>query len=135
MTIWTARVAAALYVVALALLIRNRWKGSRLASTLGVVVYLVHVGCAFEFFYAWSHSVAYRETARQTAELFGVDWGGGLYLNYVFTILWLIECVWSWMLAPGRIQGVRIGVHAFLAFMVVNATAVVWLLRALRNGR
>lgn len=31
----------------------------------------------------------YQETAQLTAEVFGVNWGGGLYFNYVFTAVWV----------------------------------------------
>ena len=123
-------------MIALALLLGRRPFASRRASLAGLAVYLIHVACAFEFFYEWSHATAYSETARQTQALFGVKWGGGLYLNYVFTVLWTGECVAAW--APQEwhsktLSRARAGVHAFLTFMVVNATAVVWVLRARRE--
>ena len=131
LTIWTARAAAALYVVALVFLLRRQWAASRVTSTLGLVIYLVHVGFAFQFFYGWSHSTAYRETARQTEELFGVQWGGGLYLNYLFTILWSADCALSWR--SRSMMRARVVIHAFLAFMVLNATVVVWVLRYMQR--
>jgi hypothetical protein len=134
-TIWTARAAAALYVVSLALLLRGQSTASRLASTFGLVTYLLHVGCAFHFFYGWSHSIAYRETARQTEELFGVRWAGGLYLNYLFTLLWSADCLLLWVPSfwrSRRMIGARAVVHGFLAFMILNGTVVVWVLRARR---
>jgi hypothetical protein len=137
LTIWTARAAAALYVIALLTLLRKKWAASRMASTLGVAAYGLHVVCAFHFFYGWSHLIALRETARQTEELFGVHWGGGLYLNYLFTILWPAECAISWipsLWSSRRITRARFMAHAFLSFMVVNATLVVWVLRARRAG-
>ena len=136
LTIWTARIAAALYAVALALFVHKR-PSYRLVSTLGLATYLIHVALAFEFFYHWSHSTAYRETARQTAQLFGVDWGGGLYLNYLFTVLWIFECAVSWTPSLGQstaARRARIAVHVFLAFMVLNASVVVWILRFCRAG-
>ncbi len=137
LTIWTARGAAGLYVIALALLLRRQWAPSRLASTLGLVTYLIHVGCAFHVFYGWSHSIAYRETSRQTQELFGISCGGGLYLNYLFTVLWSADCAFSWLppfwKSTYKIRA-RIVVHGFLTFMVLNATVVVWVLRARRTG-
>jgi hypothetical protein len=100
---------------------------------LGLLAYLLHVWCAFTYFYEWSHEVAYRETARQTAELFGVHSGGGLYLNYLFTIVWLVDSI-GWWLRGGqwerRSRVMRVAVYAFMAFIVVNGTIVVWLLRA-----
>jgi hypothetical protein len=134
MTVWTARAAAALFVVMVVLLARGHPQRARVASTLGLAAYLVHVWTAFTYFYGWSHDVAYRETARQTAELFGVRWGGGLYLNYLFTGVWVIECAGWWLrLWERRSAGVWMAVYGFMGFMVVNGTIVVWLLRALRR--
>ncbi len=133
LTIWTARVAAALYAIELTLMARHQWSRARAVATLAVSIYLLHVWAAFEFFYRWSHSFAYRETAKQTAELFGVDWGGGLYLNYLFSVVWLADCIWWWLHQdPRRTMSLRVSVavHAFLVFMFVNATFVVWLMRA-----
>ena len=41
------------------------------------------VAFAYNFYYGWSQTAAYRDTARKTAEVVGLDWGGGLYINYV----------------------------------------------------
>jgi hypothetical protein len=135
LTIWTARAAALLYVCWAVLALRRHWRHARLASTAALSVYLLHVWCAFKYFYGWSHATAYHETARQTAELFGIDWGGGLYLNYFFTAIWSVDCVFSWLrpdLWKARPAWIRQSVHAFFAFMWLNATVVVWLLRAIR---
>jgi hypothetical protein len=135
LTIWTARFAAALYAASIAGLFRKRWTAYRLASTTGLATYLVHVVCAFHFFHDWSHSTAYRETARQTEELFGLYWGGGLYLNYLFTMLWAADCAIAWFPSLSRTRAMlraRFVMHVFLSFIVLNATVVVWLLRAHR---
>jgi hypothetical protein len=135
LTIWTARAAGLLYICWVVLTLGRQQRRARLASTAALLVYLVHVWCAFEYFYGWSHATAYRETARQTAGLFGIDWGGGLYLNYLFTAIWSVDCAASWLtpdLWNAQPAWIRLSVHAFLAFMWVNATAVVWLLRAVR---
>jgi hypothetical protein len=126
MTIWTARLAAALWVCAVLWMWRGRWERARWASTVGVVLYLAHVWCAFAFHYEWSHAVAYRETARQTKELFGVDWGGGLWLNYLFTAVWVGEVLW-WR------PRVRWWAQGFLGFMILNGTVVVWAMRWARG--
>jgi hypothetical protein len=66
--------------------------------------------------------------ARQTAELFGVRWGGGLYVNYVFTAIWAADVAWVWWDEAGyrkRAKWVSAAVHGFLAFMFFNG-AVVW---------
>jgi hypothetical protein len=59
---------------------RDQW--TRLAWTTGCVALLAHFACAFNYYHAWSQASAYGETARQTAEVFGVNWGGGLFINY-----------------------------------------------------
>ena len=131
-TLWTARASAVFYGIALILIARKERKSARILWTLGLTIYLIHVWCAFTYFYDWSHALAYRETARQTAELFGVNWGGGLYLNYLFTAVWLADCIWWWTDREShrtRPGWVAVGLQAFLAFMFVNATIVVWLLK------
>jgi hypothetical protein len=103
---------------------------ARVVYTAGLTTYLLHVWAAFEYFYSWSHAIAYSETERQTAALFGVDWGGGIYLNYLFTVVWAVDCA-LWWLRPTQWYP-QIAVQSFLVFMVVNGTIVVWALRALR---
>ncbi len=131
-TLWTARLSALFYLVALVQILRHMGSSARILWTIGLIIYLIHVCCAFTYFYDWSHGLAYRETARQTANLFGVNWGGGLYLNYLFTAVWSADCLWWWSNASGyrsRTTWVALSIHAFLAFMFLNATIVVWLLK------
>ena len=132
LTHWTARSAFGLYVLALAVHLlarpsptRNRFY--RLCWTLGWAAFAVHVACAFHFFHDWSHADAYRETARQTADLTGVASGFGLYLNYVFLLAWSAHAAWLWLRRDDthRPAGrVAVVLHAFLAFMWFNATVV-----------
>jgi len=133
-TIWLARLSLAAWLAAV-LNWRRSW--ARSAWTFGLVVYLLHVCGAFAYFYQWSHAVALRETARQTRELFGVEAGAGLYLNYLFTVVWTLDVAWWWRDEQGyrrRHPAVSIGIHAFLAFIFVNASLVVWVLKALRHS-
>lgn len=131
--IWFARAAAGFYALAIGAILTKR--SARGLWTAGLGLYLAHVAFAFTFFYGWSHAVALRETARLTRDLFGVDWGGGLYLNYLFTLVWTADCAW-WWLSPktyaSRSRAAGAAIHLFLAFMQVNASLVVWLIRALR---
>jgi hypothetical protein len=95
--------------------------------TIGCLVYVVHVICAFQFVHHWSHQAAYTATAQQTLESVGLDWGGGLFLNYAFTLVWLADVSWWWLSAksfetrPALIEWI---VDGFLAFMAFNATVV-----------
>jgi hypothetical protein len=129
LTIWLALIAYALGTAMLLLargrahwLVRARWMW-----TLGCAFFLAHVVCAFGFFHGWSHDAAYRETARQTAELTGLRWGGGIFLNYIFALAWLADVLW-WWLAPGsfsrrspRLAAAWQGVFFFIVF---NGTIV-----------
>src|SRR5947209_7649561 len=97
----TARVAVMLYLLALSLRLladgRRNWQASaRWSWTVGGIAYLLHVICAFQYYHDWSHAAAYTATARQTAAVVGWDWGGGLYANYVFTVVWLADILSWW---------------------------------------
>jgi hypothetical protein len=130
-TIWSVRAAALLYIAALALRLaatgsRGR-RTARLAWTVGCLFYLSHVYGAFEYFHGWSHLAAYVETARQTAELFGIEWGGGLYFNYAFTIVWAADVSWWWCDTAQyekRPRWISAAIHTFLAFMFFNGAVV-----------
>lgn len=126
LTRWTVRVAVALYVASLAS--RGRLPtGSRRAWTAGCLAYLLHVACAFQYYHHWSHAEAYEATARQTADVVGLDWGGGLYFNYAFTFLWVADVCWWWIDMGGYLARPRLiewSMHGFLGFIAFNATVV-----------
>jgi hypothetical protein len=132
LTRWTVRAALALYVLALVLRAtaagRRRWLiAARLAWTTGYLAFLVHVACAFHFFHGWSHDAAYEATARQSAEVVGLSWGGGLYANYAFAAVWAVDVLWWWRgLAcyEARPRVVAWVVQGFLGFIAFNATVV-----------
>ena len=130
MIVWTIRVSLAFYVLALALLIAGRgssWKLARAAWTLAFLFYLAHIVAAFHFAHDWSHANAYEHTARRTAEVVGLDWGGGLYVNYIFTAAWLIDVGWRWVDAAGyrsRQRWITWLLGAFFAFIAINATII-----------
>jgi hypothetical protein len=129
LTIW---VALSLYAIGTALLLLARGRPAWLATarvmwTAGCVFFLAHVWCAFQFFHQWSHVAAYEETARQTAEITGIRSGSGLYLNYLFGLLWIGAVLW-WWIAPGsflqRPRWVTAAWHGFIIFMIFNGTVV-----------
>jgi hypothetical protein len=128
-TLWTVRLALAFYVLTLAaLLARARPGTARGLWTLGCLCYLAHVAAAFHFFHGWSHAAAYRDTARQTYDALGLDWGGGIWFNYVFTVLWAADATYWWEAGRRRYRQrprcVTGAIHAFMAFMWVNAAIV-----------
>jgi len=113
LTKWTIRLALACYVAYLAGWIMasdsglasskasahcDRWpRIARAIWTLGCVLFVVHVGCAFHFYHHWSHAAAWRSTAEETKGLLGVPFGDGIYFSYVFLILWVLDAAWLWL--------------------------------------
>ena len=104
----------------------DRW--ARLAWTTGCAALVVHFICAFHFYHGWSHESAYLETARQTADVVAINWGGGLFINYLVAIFWTAD-VASWWFAGlssyrRRPWLLTLIWHSFLIFIIFNATVV-----------
>ena len=77
---------------------RRGWDAAaRLAWTVACAALLAHVACAFHFYHGWGHDAAYLDTARQTNEVFGLDWGGGLYINYALLTGWVLDVSCWWL--------------------------------------
>lgn len=101
------------------------WK--RGAWTAGCAALWLHVAAAFHFIHQWSHAEAIRQTAEQTRQLTGWAWGGGVYINHAFALLWLMDVVGWWRggLEFDTRSSVRFWmIHAIFAFMMFNATVV-----------
>ena len=79
----------------------GRMKRARALWTAGAVLLLVHGVAVFHYVHHWSQDAALVHTARQTAALTGLHWGGGLYVNYAFIALWLWDAA-AWWANPGR---------------------------------
>jgi hypothetical protein len=100
---------------------------ARAAWTVGCLALVAHILCAYHYYHDWSQTSAYVETARQTAEVTGMNWGGGLYINYLFVLAWAADAVWWWRGHDRylrRPRAVGITLHAFLIFIVFNATVI-----------
>lgn len=129
-TIWVAVAGFAAGAVAFALSGRRAGPGraARLAWTVACVALFAHVACAFHFYHGWGHESAYLDTARQTKEVFGLDWGGGLYINYALMAGWAADVARWWLRGPdsygrGR-RWLTLAWHGFLLFIFFNATVV-----------
>lgn len=64
------------------------------AYWVGAALALAHALAAFHWHYDWSHTQAVVATAEQTAEVFGLNWGGGVWVNYAFLVVWLADAGW-----------------------------------------
>jgi hypothetical protein len=132
LTRWTVRVALTLYVLSLTHRLtvaghRPRLDLARLFWTAGCLAFLLHTVAAFHFYHHWSHDDAYETTARQSAQVTGLDWGAGLYLNYAFAALWIADAGWWWLASDSyliRQRALEWAMQGFLGFMAFNATVV-----------
>ena len=125
-TVWIAIIAYTLGSVIFATRKHDLW--ARWAWTTGCAALLAHFACAFNYYHAWSQASAYAETARQTAEVVGVNWGGGLFINYTVALLWLVDVAWWWFAGVSSYRRrpwlLTIAWHSFLIFIIFNATVV-----------
>ena len=126
-TIWISIFAYAVGCVVFATA-RDRDRWVRLAWTIGCAALVAHFVSAFQFYHSWSQSSAYHETARQTAAVVGLNWGGGLFINYAVAILWTGDIVWWWFAGVKSYRRrpwlLTMLWHGFLVFIIFNATVV-----------
>jgi hypothetical protein len=129
-TIWIAIVAYTVGSVIFALARgRPRWDAAtRVLWTVAVVALIAHFIAAYTFFHHWSQESAYLDTARQTKEVVGLDWGGGLFINYALLLIWTIDVGWWWLRGLNsyrtRPWPVVAAWHGFLIFILFNAMVV-----------
>lgn len=96
-------------------------------ATVGWLLFVAHTILAFEGHYDWSHATAYTETAIKTEALTGLGWGGGIYLNYAFGLVWLGELAWTIVSGAsyrGRSRYLKWLVRGFLLFMIINGGVI-----------
>jgi hypothetical protein len=124
-TVW---MSIAVYTIGCVMFARGRDRGARLAWTIACAALLAHYICAFQFFHAWSHTSAYIDTARQTGEVFSINWGGGVFINYALAILWTGDIAWWWSAGLSSYRRrpwlLTLIWHSFLIFIIFNATVV-----------
>src|ERR1700752_70197 len=125
LTIW---ISIAAHSVGCLLFARRHDRSVRLAWTVGCAALVAHFIAAFHFFHAWSHAHAYIDIARQTEEVFGINWGGGLYINYAVAVLWTTDVAWWWIAGVSSYRRrpwlLTLIWHSFLIFIIFNATVV-----------
>lgn len=131
--LWTARLCVGCYllryVVAAGGAERARQR-ERLLWTAGWGILVVHTVAVFAFVHGWSHAAAVAHTARQTEELLGISFGGGVWFNYATIVVWGADVARLWRREqnPGIFPNPwvlwSVTVHAYLAMIVVSATVV-----------
>lgn len=128
-TVWISIVAYTIGCVVFAIVRGQSFdRLARLAWTTGCAALFAHFISAFHFYHAWSHEAAYIDTARQTAEVFALNWGGGLFINYAVAILWTADVAWWWFAGVSSYRRrpwlLTLLWHSFLIFIIFNATVV-----------
>ncbi len=136
LTVWSIRVALLLFsLVVIARLggvgrnesDQSNWKAVRAIWVVGCLLALIHGFAVFGYVMHWSHQAAIEDTIQRTRDLIGVPFGGGVYFNYAFWMIWTIDAAW-WCVWPDRYlrrspwwDALVIGYLWFIAF---NATVV-----------
>ncbi len=100
-TIWVSIVGyvvgSVIFALSLATRSRARWDAAaRVVWSVACASLIAHFISAFQFYHGWSHAAAYRDTARQTEDVFGFNWGGGLFINYALLFAWILDIVCWW---------------------------------------
>ena len=132
LTLWAVRLSLVCYAIVLASRLGRRQSGElrnfeRAVWTLGCVLLVGHIAGAFHFRHGWSHAHAVAETARQTRDLLGREFGGGVYFNYLFAAAWTADVGWMWLSRASyerRPAWVAAALHAYLMFIAVNGAIV-----------
>ena len=94
---------------------------TRVVATLGLLLLIEHVLIAMSLAHGWSHKAAFEHTERVSG------FGFGIWVNYAFILLWTIDVAWQWLHIRSyrrRPRWLAIGVQAFYAFIMFNATVI-----------
>lgn len=95
--------------------------------TIGFLLMVLHILCAFHFVHHWSHRAALEDTAKQTREMMGWEFGEGIYFSYLFVIAWGAHVAGSWI-ASTRMNSIPMVVHGvwlgYLIFIAFNGAAI-----------
>jgi hypothetical protein len=99
----------------------RRGANLRLVYTVGGLFCLFHIAVAFHVGHEWSHQKAFEHTGRSSG------FGPGIFVNYLFVVVWLADVVWAWVAFDhylNRPRWVCWAVFGFMGFIVVNAAVV-----------
>ena len=128
--IWAIRIALGLMVLVLAIEIRGGKSTDRSTASLwliGALLSLYHSLGSIATFYHGSQSMAFEATAQQTEELLGIRFGAGLFVNYAFVLIWLVDALFR-CASPASYRQLPIEysycIKGFLIFIAINGAIV-----------
>lgn len=95
------------------------------ANATGLALCVIHIAIAMGSVHGWRHAAAIDATAIQTESVYGLRWGGGVFVNYLFVVVWALEA-W-WRTRTRAFSGSRFArwvLRTFYAVVVFNAAVV-----------
>ena len=102
---------------------RRKFAALRWIWTIGCVLFVAHVACAFQFTHHWSHAHAWEHTAHETERLMGFSFGDGIYFSYFFLLLWIADVITLWV-CDSRPGWIILPVYLFIFFIALNGAIV-----------
>lgn len=93
----------------------------------GAIVMAVHIVLAYGISHQWSHQAALADTAASTRAVLGVGFAYGLYANFIFEAVYLIDAGWRWRVAAPehrKPKWLSRSIDGFLVAIVFFATVV-----------
>ena len=90
---------------------------ARTLWTIGGAAYLVHLWAVFEYLHHWSHATALAHVAETTQRVTRSNASYGLYINYAFSLAWVLYVLGSYVTAfPRWVHRAWIAWFLFMAF-------------------
>ena len=120
--LWSVRLSLALLTAGFAAGHSGRRPLAARCWAVGAGAMWGHILLAMGGRHGWSHAAAVAETARQTAAVTGLNWGGGVWVNYLFAAVWTGES--ARRLGGGGPGRAETAAGLFLGFVAVNGAAV-----------
>jgi hypothetical protein len=102
---------------------------------IGLVLCCVHIVIAFGAVHGWNHEAAVAATKTQTDAIYGLAWGGGVFVNYVFVGAWAMDA-WWWRVTErrGRPMPATLGWPLRILYAVVLFNAAVIFAAGIRRA-
>jgi hypothetical protein len=125
-TIWASMVALAASEWARRRRVRFGSLSPLALSVVGLATLVVHIAIAIFHHHGGDHAAAVADTARLTEQVYGVAWGGGVYVNYAFVATWAAY-VWRWRAHAEPLDDTNlwlVAIRAALFVIIVNALVV-----------
>lgn len=105
-----------------------RTRRSNLMYALGAAVMGVHILLAYAISHQFSHAAALEHTADETHRVVGLRFAAGLYVNFVFLFIYVVDAYWRWKCGTSPLhrtpKSLAFTVDGFLIAIVLMATIV-----------